>query len=81
MARYYFEVREGLSFTEDRDGLEFASRAMAEEEAVRAAVSIAGDCLPQGNVRDVAVEVLDEHREPLVTVTVGLLVERLRPLT
>ncbi|MFH8566819.1 DUF6894 family protein [Streptomyces sp. NPDC017988] len=81
MALYYFEVREGLSITEDQDGLEFASSAMAEAEAVRAAVSIAGDCLPQGAVRDVAVEVLDEHREPLLTATVGLLVERLQPST
>jgi hypothetical protein len=43
MPRFYFDVREGSAFFDDGSGLEFPSLDEAEQEAIRAVVSMGKD--------------------------------------
>ncbi len=79
MPRFYFDIREGKLFVEDRDGVEFASFDDAEQEAIEAAASIGKDRLPRGDTRDVTVEVRDERSRRVVTVRVELHIDRVDP--
>jgi hypothetical protein len=77
--RFYFDVREGDSFTRDTDGLEFNSLNAAEYEAARAAAEIGREDLPTGKAREVTVEVRDEHGQQVLTVAVAMTVRRMNP--
>jgi hypothetical protein len=77
--RFYFDVREGDSFTRDTDGLEFNSLNAAEHEAARAAAEIGQEDLPKGKAREVTVEVRDEHGQQMLTVAVAMTVRRMNP--
>ena len=79
MPRFYFDVREGQLFVEDRDGLEFPDIDTAEQEAIQAAASIGKERLPRGDTRDVTVEVRNERRQRIVTVGVELHIDRVHP--
>lgn len=79
MPRFYFDVREGVMFIPDEEGVEFDSLDAAEHEAARAAADIGRDRLPKGDPREVIVEVLNEHRQQVVTVTVSMRVDRVEP--
>jgi hypothetical protein len=79
MPRYFFDVREGRLFVEDRDGQEFPSVDEAEQEAIEAAASIGKDRLPRGDTRDVTVEVRNERRQRVLTVRVELHIDRVHP--
>jgi hypothetical protein len=79
--RFYFDVREGARFAPDDDGLEFPDLDAAEREAAQAAASIGHDLdlLPKGDPRKVTVEVCNEHRQRVLTVTVSMHIERVHP--
>jgi hypothetical protein len=77
--RFYFDVREGARFAPDDDGLEFPDLDAAEREAAQAAASIGHDLLPKGDAREVTVEVCNEHRQRVLTVTVSMHIERVHP--
>jgi hypothetical protein len=77
--RFYFDVREGARFAPDDDGLEFPDLDAAEREAAQAAASIGHDLLPKGDTREVTVEVCNEHRQRVLTVTVSMHIERVHP--
>jgi hypothetical protein len=79
MPRFYFDVREGQLFVEDRDGLEFPDIDTAEQEEIQAAASIGKERLPRGDTRDVTVEVRNERRQRVVTVRVELHIDRVHP--
>jgi hypothetical protein len=79
MPRFYFDVREGMRFTPDDEGLELESLDAAEREAATTAAEIGRDRLPKGDARDVTVEVRNEHRQRVLTVTVSMQVERVEP--
>ena len=79
MQRYYFDVREGVRFVEDEDGLQLPDLASAEREAAEAAASIGRDLLPKGTARSVTVEVRNEHGKRVVTATVTLALDRVDP--
>ncbi|MEZ0171108.1 hypothetical protein [Microvirga sp. TS319] len=79
MPRFYFDVREGTSFTPDEEGLEFASLDGAEREAATAAAEIGRDRLPKGDARDVTVELKNEHHQRVLTVTVTMGIHRVEP--
>lgn len=81
MPRFYFDVREGPTFIEDDDGIEFPNLDKAEQEAIHAVVSIGKDRLQRGDTRDVTVEVRDEDKQRVLTVTVELTIDRVRPPT
>ena len=80
MPRFYFDVREGAGFTPDDEGLEFDSLDAAEREAACAAAEIGRDRLPKGASREVTVEVRNEHRQRVLTITVSMEVDRVEPL-
>jgi hypothetical protein len=77
--RFYFDVREGEKFIPDEKGLEFDSLDTAEHEAARAAAEIGRDRLPKGDVREVTVEIRNEHRQRVLTVTVSMETHRVNP--
>lgn len=43
MTRFYFDIDDGLNFTEDRDGVDYPGLDAAKLEAIRTATSIARD--------------------------------------
>ena len=77
MPRYYFDVRVGDNFTEDREGLEFAGIEAAQDEAVRALGEMAKDALPGAVEREMAVEVRDERKQPLLRADLSFYMRRL----
>ena len=78
-SRFYFDVREGSRFIPDDKGLEFDSLDAAEREAAEAAAAIGRDELPKGGVRDVAVEVRNEHGQRVLTVAISMHIDRVAP--
>ncbi|WP_230532402.1 DUF6894 family protein [Microvirga roseola] len=79
MPRFYFDVREGARLTPDEDGLEFDSLDAAEHEAACTAAEIGRDRLPTGGSREITVEVKNEHRQRVLTITVSMQVDRVEP--
>lgn len=79
MPRFYFDVREGEKFTSDDEGLVFDSLDAAEREAAEAAADIGRDRLPRSEARAVTVEVRNEHRQRVLTVTVSMEIHRVNP--
>ena len=79
MPRFYFDVREGAAFTPDEVGLEFDSLDAAEREAASAAAEIGRDRLPRGDARAVTLEVKNEHRQRVLTITVSMEIHRVDP--
>ena len=79
MPRFYFDVREGARFVPDDEGLEFPGLDAAEREAAEAVASIGRDLLPKGDAREVTIEVRNEHRQRVLTVTVSMHIERVHP--
>jgi hypothetical protein len=77
--RYYFDVRDGAKFTPDDEGLECVSLDAAERMAAETAAEIGREVLPRGDAREVTVEVHNEHRQEVLTVTVSLEVHRVDP--
>ena len=78
MPRFYFDVREGASFTPDNGGLEFDSLDVAERAAAELAADLGRDRLPKGEARAVMVELRNEHRQRVLTVTVSIEIHRVR---
>jgi hypothetical protein len=72
MPRFYFDVREGVRFDADDEGLEFSDLDTAEREAAEAAAAIGRELLPKGVARSVTVEVRNEHGQRVVTANVTL---------
>jgi len=79
MSRFYFDVREGTSFTPDEEGLDFASLDVAERMAAEAAAEIGRDRLPKGDTRDITVEVRNDHGQRVLTVVVTMHIDRVAP--
>ena len=77
MPRYYFDVRDG-HLTEDDIGLEFDGIEAARDEAARALGEMARDVFPGSVARELAIEVRDENKEPLLRTTLRFEVQRLR---
>jgi hypothetical protein len=77
--RFYFDVREGAKLVPDEEGLEFDSLDAAEREAAESAAEIGRDRLPTSDAREVTVEVRNEHRQRVLTVTVSLKLHRVDP--
>ncbi|GJD52204.1 hypothetical protein OPKNFCMD_4966 [Methylobacterium crusticola] len=75
MPRFYFDLREGTQFTADEEGLDYPDLDAAEREAMLVAAEIAKDQLPRGRVREIAVDLRDQHGLRLLTATVSLRIE------
>ena len=70
MPRFYFDIREGVRFVPDDEGLEFPDLDTAEREAATTAAEIGRELLPKGAARCVTAE---------VTATVTMAVDRVDP--
>lgn len=83
MPRFYFDVRDGVKFTPDVAGIELdsleAAQRVAAEAAAEAAAEIGRDRLLLDNAQDVRVEVRNEDRQRIVTVTVSLEIHQVKP--
>ncbi|WP_375460969.1 DUF6894 family protein [uncultured Enterovirga sp.] len=79
MPIFYFDVREGDTFYEDEEGIEMPDLSAAEHEAAESAASIGRDRLPKRHARDVTVEVRNENKQRVCTVTVAMTMERVHP--
>jgi hypothetical protein len=71
MPRFYFDVREGSSVVPDSEGLGFDGIEDAEMEAAVAAAEMGRDELPNGDAREVTIEVRNEHRQRVLTMSVS----------
>ena len=78
MPRYYFDIRDGEQFIEDDVGLQFPNIARARDEAARTLAEMAKDALPGASAREIAIEVRDEAKEPLLRTLLRFEVQRLR---
>jgi hypothetical protein len=76
--RFYFDVREGGTFTPDHGGLEFDSLDAAEQEAMQALIQLGRDWLPRA--REVSIQVRDEQHRQVLALSVAIRVERLEQL-
>ena len=79
MPHFFFDVREGVRFIADDDGLEFPGIDAAEHEAAECAAAIGRDLLPKGVARSVTVEVRNQQGQRVATATVTLAVDRVNP--
>ncbi|HEX2725933.1 MAG TPA: hypothetical protein VHN20_08960 [Beijerinckiaceae bacterium] len=66
MPRYYFDVCEGDHFVPDDVGLVLPNLETARDQATRALAEIARDTLPGTVQREIAIEVKDHARAPLL---------------
>ena len=66
MPRFYFDHRDGDEFARDEDGLEFDTLEQARDEATAALGDMAKDALPGLLRREMAVEVSDHERRPIL---------------
>ena len=84
MPRYYFDVRDGERFFEDTEGVEFPDIEAAREEAARAVgevpngrAGLAKDLMPDGEHREIAIEVRGEEKQPLLRTITRFEIQRL----
>jgi hypothetical protein len=83
MPHFYFDLFLGSDFNRDEIGSEIGSLRAAEIEVMRTAADLTRDRLlkMQSAVSDdIRIEVTDEHRQPGLTVTVSIQVERAGPM-
>jgi hypothetical protein len=78
MPRYYFDSRDGERFIADESGVELDGIDAARDLAAIGLAELAKDVLPGSVRRELAIEVRDEHREPLLKSFLVFEVERLR---
>jgi hypothetical protein len=76
--RYYFDSRDGDRFVQDDVGLEFPNIETARDQATAAPADLARDVLPGSLRRELAIEVRDEAREPLLRTILVFEAVRLR---
>ena len=78
MPLFYFDVRDDGRLFPDEEGQEFPEVASAQREASEAAATIARDVLARRHGGEVTVQVMDEQREPVLTVTVEMKIARMK---
>jgi uncharacterized protein DUF6894 len=79
MPRFYFDLFLGSDFNRDAVGSNVGSLRAAEIEVMRTAADLTRDRLlkmQSAASDDIRIEVTDEHRQPVLTVTVSVQVER-----
>ena len=81
MPRFHFDVHDGPLFVPDEEGLELDGLDAAKREATEAVLEIGRDRLKSEASRAVTIEVRDEHRQQVLTVTVSLEINQVDPQT
>src|SRR5829696_7334302 len=70
MGRFYFDVRDGETFTPDDEGLEFPGIKEARDDASRSLGEMIKDAMPDGIRQNMAVEVRGADKRPLFKVQI-----------
>ena len=78
MPRYYFDSRDGDKLVTDDLGVELSGIEAARDQAAAGLVDFAKDVVPGSTRRELAIEVRDEAREPLLRTSLVFEVARLR---
>jgi hypothetical protein len=69
MPHYYFHIRNGLGFIEDREGMDVADLDAAHKEAVKGARSLIASEVLEGRLDlSGAIEVTDNEGQPVLTI-------------
>ncbi|EIM31185.1 DUF6894 family protein [Microvirga lotononidis] len=76
MPLFYFDVIEDEKVIRDDHGVEYPDLEAAESEAARSAAEIGHDRFTKGNAREITVQVKDENRYLLLTVSVVMTVRK-----
>ncbi|MGO4523654.1 hypothetical protein AB4097_02185 [Microvirga sp. 2MCAF35] len=79
MPRFYLDLFLGSQSNLDEEGHEIGSLRAAEIEALRTAGELAKDrtfMMREADAEDIRIEVKDEHRQPVLTVTLSIRVDR-----
>ncbi|ODN71825.1 DUF6894 family protein [Methylobrevis pamukkalensis] len=77
MARFYFDIDDGLRLIRDQEGVEFASLGDVSTAAIGVLSPIASDHLPDGRQRVYVVKVRDDTDRYIFVATLSLVSERL----
>jgi ferredoxin len=77
MPRFFFDIRDGDSFTSDDEGLEFGDIEQAQREASETLADMAKDAIRNGALPKLAIDVR-ANGEPLLRTTLKIEVQRLR---
>ena len=77
MARFYFDLRDGDEFAPDEEGVELPGIREAREEASRTLGAMSKDAMPDGQHRNMAIEVRSSDKRPLLKVAITFEVEPL----
>lgn len=75
MPRYFFDIHDGEDFRPDREGLDLDDLEAAKAEAKKTLPDIVKDDMPDGDRRDVTVDVKDVAGRIVWRVTLSLVVE------
>lgn len=78
MPLFYFDIRDGDKFIRDEEGIEMPGLEAARDSAARTLADMARDVLPGPTLREMAVEVRDEAKEPLLRAALRFEIQRLR---
>lgn len=65
MPRYYIDTDDGTNSSMDRDGYVYPNNQEARKAAISHLPDMAGDVLPDGNLRVLTVLLRDENRRPI----------------
>lgn len=76
MPRYYFDTRDGGRLIVDDEDSELAGLEAAQQEATEALAMLVRDRLPQTERYDMALEVRDEAKRPLLRAQLSFDVQR-----
>jgi hypothetical protein len=72
LPRYYFDFHDGADVTTDQEGTMLSDMQDARDEATETLLSMAKEALPpNGKARELSVRVRDEHRQHLLTISLG----------
>jgi hypothetical protein len=77
MPRYYFDTRDSEKFIPDEVGIILSSIEAARDEAARGLAEMARDVLPGKLRRELAVEVRDEEKRPVLRASLWFEVQTL----
>jgi hypothetical protein len=78
MPHYYFDSRDGETLVPDHLGWDFPGLEAARDQAALALAELAKDVLPGCDRRELAIEVRDAAKEPVLRTCLTFEAERLR---
>jgi hypothetical protein len=75
MSRYFFDIHDGPRFKPDEIGVELDGIEAARQEAAQALSELARDILPDGDQREVLIEVKDEGGQRVLVARLSVSIE------